>query len=345
MYLYLVSKLDSNNNLTQLLFQSLTDANSFLKSHNYHFKYRKDEDVHGFELQDDKTRINILKEYVPDSITFADNSHLYIDTPVVYSYNNLQYDDDFKQITSIYPRLKTDKNQVFNLVVKEQENNKDYIEKLKIDTSTQNNQTIIDFTAPQQPELHFHEHIVVNEIPLTQITDPESLTSIDNQYYDEPDYPLGKNVAQQLITHVQNQYNTTYSRLASPVQLAFDYQSSDDRFNEDNYLDPLILSIRSFIKDAYEDNTHPELNIQDFSGNDQHTYSFTINETYLNGQRQYNYDSESFIITWYKNRGRTEKFLASDLTPVSLDDVISISHVLFGNDFFDKNQKWITTLK
>lgn len=345
MYLYLVSKLDSNNNLTQLLFQSLTDADNFLKSHKYHFNYHKDEDVHEFELQDNKTRINILKEYVPDSFIFADESHPYIDTPVVYSYNNLQYDDNFKQITSIHPRLKTDKNQVFNLIVKEQESTKEYVDKIKIDTYTQNHQTIIDFTAPQQPELHFHEHIIINKIPLTQITDPKSLTSIDNQYYDKPDYPLGKKVAQQLITHVQNKYNTTYSRLASPVQLAFDYQSSGDCFNEDNYLDPLILSIRRFIQDAYEDDTHPELNIQDLSDNDQHTYSFTINETYSNGQRQYNYDSESFVITWYKNRGRTEKFLSSDLTPVSLDDVINISHALFGNDFFDKSQKWITTLK
>ena len=345
MYLYLVSRLDSNNKLTQLLFKSLTDANSFLQSHSYHFKYHKDKDSHKFEHQIDQTKINILKEYVPNSLIFADESHPYITTPVVYSYNNLQYDDAFNKITSIHPRLKTNKNQVFNLVVKEQASTKEYVEKLKIDTYTQNNQTIIDFTAPQQPELHFHEHIVVNEIPLTQITDPKSLTSIDNQYYNEPDYPLGKNVTQQLISHITNQYNTTYSRLASPVQLAFDYQSSGDRFNEDNYLDPLILSIRRFIQDAYEDDTHPELNIQDLSDNDQHTYTFTINETYSNGHRQYNYDSESFIITWYKNRGRTEKFLASDLTSVSLDDVINISHALFDNNFFDKSQSWIKTLK
>ena len=147
------------------------------------------------------------------------------------------------------------------------------------------------------------------------------------------DYPLGENIDKKLIQYANSK---RLNNLGSPSKLAFNYKDSDDIFKESNYQDPLILKIREFIQDSYINESHPELDIVNLSQEDQHTYAFTIN-------KNDDFEKSHYIITWYKHRGRTEKFLQSDLTPIRLDALIEITEALFGKEFF-KNNNWIQKL-
>ena len=112
--------------------------------------------------------------------------------------------------------------------------------------------------------------------------------------------------------------DTYVKYLGSPITLAFDYNDEDSLFNSDNWQDPIVLYLRNMIN--WRSSTDERIN-QMFDENkmtliqsdDQTTISF--NQPYFD---------DSAVITWYKDRGRTEKILDWELNPISLENFIDI---------------------
>lgn len=118
--------------------------------------------------------------------------------------------------------------------------------------------------------------------------------------------------------------DTYVEYLDSPIKLAFDYNDDASLFNSDNWQDPVVLYLRNMV--SWRLNTDERIT-QMFNENkmtliqsdDQTTVSF--NQPYFD---------DSAVMTWYKDRGRTEKILNWELNPISLENFIDIFNQMTG---------------
>lgn len=112
--------------------------------------------------------------------------------------------------------------------------------------------------------------------------------------------------------------DTYVKYLGSPITLAFDYNNEASLFNSDNWQDPIVLYLRNMISwrlgtDERITQMFDENKMTLIQSDDQTTISF--NQPYFD---------DSAVITWYKDRGRTEKILDWELNPISLENFIDI---------------------
>lgn len=112
--------------------------------------------------------------------------------------------------------------------------------------------------------------------------------------------------------------DTYVKYLGSPITLAFDYNDNASLFNSDNWQDPIVLYLRNMISwrlgtDERITQMFNENKMTLIQSDDQTTISF--NQPYFD---------DSAVITWYKDRGRTEKILDWELNPISLENFIDI---------------------
>lgn len=86
---------------------------------------------------------------------------------------------------------------------------------------------------------------------------------------------------------------------ASPIKLAFTYQTDEDQFNPENWNDPIVSYVRKQLENWTDHNHNTKLlQITPFydSYNDETLYVVQL-------------DSELITISWYKNRGRVENMI------------------------------------
>lgn len=112
--------------------------------------------------------------------------------------------------------------------------------------------------------------------------------------------------------------DTYVKYLGSPIKLAFDYNNAASLFNSNNWQDPIVLYLRNIISwrsstDERITQMFDENQMTLIQSDDQTTISF--NQPYFD---------DSAVITWYKDRGRTEKILDWELNPISLENFIDI---------------------
>ena len=132
-----------------------------------------------------------------------------------------------------------------------------------------------------------------------------------------------------------------YNHMASPIKFAFVRNKTvdeDTTFNTENWNDPFMSDIRKFlyyIDDYVYDYELLECEttgLFDVCTSETASYKLSIISQFYEDQttvyinvldkerRSHTYAS----ITWYKSRGRTEKFLQHDLTEITLEEAVII---------------------
>lgn len=173
----------------------------------------------------------------------------------------------------------------------------------------------------------------------------DTLNEITQKHWENfPDVVESDDSSQYYYRIVKRRAKTIdYSLFGSKLELAFvnskRHVKSSCQFNTKNWNDPLLGEIRAVLTNLYghPQFKHTECNSQIIYSRETDNYMTTITLLWHEDQTTvsicvldkqcHNYPTYAFI-SWYKNRGRTEKFLSYDLTNIDLEDAVTIHKAL-----------------